>query len=192
MIIISNYAPDPEKEQVYVNLQNKTLADVTAEDIQRLTDPTFIQATNQDALLTYNTVNKAAMRDGNAMPDKGAMESQTQTTSDVPIVVRPPKGEVWKIQAIAATNNAVLGASQGYNFFISNEDDGSVPQTSTDLFYSSLSSTSTVVTAEALFDDNAIFPIEITNTMFLRFYANYVGTSAGHEVKWFYAYTQTR
>lgn len=189
---MSNYAPDPRAEKVYDNLQNKTLADVTAEDIQKLTDPTFIQATNQDALLTYNTINQAAMRNGSSMPDKGKMESQTQTVNDVPIVIRPPKGEVWKLYAIAATNNAALSSAQGYNFFISNEDDGSVPQTSTDLFYSNASSSSTILTTEMLFDDNAFFPIEITNTMFLRFYGNFTGTTTGHEIKWFYAYTQLR
>ena len=62
------YAPNEKKQQIYVNLQNKTLANVGAEDIEKLTDPTFLQATNQDALITYNTINKATMRDGSPMP----------------------------------------------------------------------------------------------------------------------------
>ena len=46
-----SYAPNPKKQPVYNNLQNKTLASVEAADIQKLTDPTFIQSSNQDASL---------------------------------------------------------------------------------------------------------------------------------------------
>jgi len=63
-----NYAPNPKKQQVYRNLQNKKLSNVTAKDIQQLTDPTFIQATNQDALITYNMLNQAMFRDGGPIP----------------------------------------------------------------------------------------------------------------------------
>lgn len=189
-----NYAPDPKKEQAYTQLQNFTLSNVTAKDIDRVTQDTFIQATNQDALLTFNTINKAAMRDGSPMPDKGNMVMVQQTVNDVPIVIRPPKGEVWRLNAISVTNLAALSASQSYYVFISNDetDDGSVPQTSTDLFFSSLSSTATALTTEAFFDDNAFLPLDITNKMFLRVYGNFAGTTTGHIINWFYAYSQLR
>lgn len=189
---MSNYAPNPKKQSIYEGLAQKKLSELTAEEIELFTDPTFVQAENQDALFTYNLINKAAMRDGNAMPDKGHMTFQQQTANDVPIVIRPPKGEVWNVNAIAVTNLAALSASQSYYVFISTDDDGSVPQTSTDLFYASLSSTATALTTESFFDDNAFLPIEITNTMFLRVYGNFTGTSAGHVINWFYAYTQSR
>ena len=97
---MSEYAPDPNKQQVYENLQNKTLSNVSASDIQRLTDPTFIQATNQDALLTYNTVNQAAMRDGNPMPATSTIKLAQATDSGVAVdVFQPAKGEVWALQA---------------------------------------------------------------------------------------------
>ena len=92
---MSNYAPDPEKEQVYVNLQNKTLSNVTTTDINKLTSPTFIQATNQDALLTYNTINRATFRsDGGIIPNKGKV-IQTSGDSDR-IQFQPELGECWR------------------------------------------------------------------------------------------------
>ena len=104
MIYISDYAPDPKKQQVYENLQNKTLSNVSASDIQRLTDPTFIQATNQDALLTYNTVNQAAMRDGNPMPTTATIKLAQVTDSGVSVdVFTPAKGEIWCLQSGTAT-----------------------------------------------------------------------------------------
>jgi len=93
---MSNYAPDPLKEQVYTNLQNVTLSTVSANDIQKLTDPTFLQATNQDALLTYNLINQAMMRNDSApLPNKGQVV-QTSGDSDR-IQFRPAVGEVWKL-----------------------------------------------------------------------------------------------
>ena len=104
VVNMSDYAPDPKKQLVYDNLQTKTLANVTALDIQRLTDPTFIQATNQDALLTYNIVNKAAMRDGSAIPETMVIGVGTTTDSGVGVnIFTPQRGEVWAIQSASAT-----------------------------------------------------------------------------------------
>ena len=92
---MSNYAPDPMKEKVYTNLQNKTLSNVGANDIQKLTNPTFIQATNQDALLTYNIINQAAMRDGQPMPDTQKIVQATYTDNGSNDFFIPNPGEVW-------------------------------------------------------------------------------------------------
>ena len=80
---------------MYTNLQNKTLADVTSTDIQRLTDPTFIQATNQDALITYNMVNQAMMRnDSGVLPNKGKI---VQTSGDNDrLQFQPESAECWR------------------------------------------------------------------------------------------------
>ena len=92
------YAPNEKKQQIYVNLQNKTLASVEAKDIQQLTDPTFLQATNQDALITYNTINKATMRDGLPIPNTSEILLATCTDSGVAVQVKlPNQGEVWQI-----------------------------------------------------------------------------------------------
>tara|TARA_R110002074_G_scaffold388737_2_gene571621 strand:- start:151 stop:663 length:513 start_codon:yes stop_codon:yes gene_type:complete len=116
---MSNYAPDPRTEKVYDNLQNKTLADVTAEDIQKLTDPTFIQATNQDALLTYNTINQAAMRDGGFIPGTSQIVKLDMTDNVDYTLFTPSKGEVWALMGADASsfgtgqNAATLKLSDG-------------------------------------------------------------------------------
>jgi len=90
-----SYAPNPKKQPVYTNLQNKKLSDVSGKDIQQLTDPTFIQASNQDALLTYNIINQAAMRDGLPMPDTQQIVQATYTDTGSNDFFIPQQGEVW-------------------------------------------------------------------------------------------------
>jgi hypothetical protein len=103
-----NYAPNPKNQQVYRNLQNKKLSDVTAKDIQQLTDPTFIQATNQDALITYNMLNLATMRNGLPIP-KTSFNTQVEiTASGEPNgkdVFNPNQGEVWSLQGMSFEEN---------------------------------------------------------------------------------------
>jgi hypothetical protein len=94
---MSNYAPDPKKESIYTNLQNVTLEFVTGKDIQDQTDPTFLQADNQDALMTYNIINQAAMRDGLPMPDTQQIVQATYTDTGSNDFFIPQKGEVWQI-----------------------------------------------------------------------------------------------
>ena len=114
---MSNYAPNPSFEKVYDNLQNKTLANVSAEDIQKLTDPTFIQATNQDALLTYNTINQAAMRNGGPMPNTIKIISTTVTDNTLTTGFTVNKGEVYQLMTIGATVDSPSGANT-YEFFM--------------------------------------------------------------------------
>jgi len=177
---------------IYTQLNTKKLSNVTAEEIMNITDPTHIEFENEFDLERYNLINKALFRDGLSMPNKGNMVIADQTVNDTPIVIRPPLGEVWRVQALSATNLATLSGNQNYYLFLSNEDDGSVPQTNTDLFLSSLTSSATALTAENFFDDNAFLTLEITNKMFLRVYGDFGGTSGAHTLKWFYAYTQLR
>jgi len=99
-----NYAPNPKKQQVYRNLQNKKLSEVTAKDIQQLTDPTFIQATNQDSLITYNIINKAAMRNGLPIPDTQKIEAQTFTSAGYRNYLTPIKGEVFLIMGVSVAS----------------------------------------------------------------------------------------
>ena len=105
------YAPNPKKQQVYRNLQNKKLSDVTAKDIQQLTDPTFIQATNQDALITYNMLNKAMMRDGLPMPGTLHLEVQTFTSVGYRTFFTPGKGEVWRIIGCSVASTTGLSGT---------------------------------------------------------------------------------
>jgi len=104
------YAPNPKNQKVYRNLQNKKLSDVTAKDIQQLTDPTFIQATNQDALITYNMLNEAMMRNGLPMPATAKIVQAESTTSSAVIeIFTPNKGEVWKVEGFAFNKTGLAG-----------------------------------------------------------------------------------
>ena len=152
---MSNYAPDPQKEQVYVNLQNKTLDSVTTTDINKLTSPTFIQATNQDALLTYNTINRATFRsDGGIIPNKGKI---IQTTGDSDrLQFQPELGECWRFAGgdILETGTATFSVN-----FQLRDLDGNIA------FIGSASSTG----QEPITTDNLykLGTIELTNSLYL-------------------------
>ena len=106
----NNYSPDPRKQAIYTNLQNFKLSDVSAKNIQQLTDPTFIQSTNQDALITYNTINKAAMRDGLPIPNTCKIELVSTSDSGVKIdLFQPAKGEVWMLQSMTTSATSQSG-----------------------------------------------------------------------------------
>tara|TARA_R110002020_G_scaffold273081_1_gene488080 strand:+ start:171 stop:710 length:540 start_codon:yes stop_codon:yes gene_type:complete len=106
------YAPNPKNQKVYRNLQNKKLSDVTAKDIQQLTDPTFIQATNQDALITYNMLNQAAMRNGLPIPasmKNGRVEATSSGTQYT--ILSPLKGEVWQVVGAFSTSGSGISGT---------------------------------------------------------------------------------
>jgi len=188
-----NYAPNPKKQTVYTNLQNKTLSNVTADDIQKLTDPTFIQSTNQDALITYNTINQAAMRDGNIMPDKGGIITQTQTDGTVAIEFRPPKGEVWKIMGMSIYNTETPTGTNSYYWYLSTPElaIADLPSGLREVFYSSFSSSSTLLGAETIFEE-VFQPFFITNSMYIRMYSNMANVGAGGNVDFRCAYMNIR
>ena len=191
---MSNYAPDANFEKVYDNLQNKTLANVTADDIQKLTDPTFIQPTNQDALLTYNIINQATMRDGGIMPNTGGIETQIQTDNTVYTTFRPPNGQVWKVMGLAAHNTASPTGSNVYNTFLSDSVTAAisdVPSAVNDVYYSSVSSSSTNLLTESLFEE-VFQPFFITNSMFLRIGSTMANVGAGGTVKFHMAFMRVR
>ncbi len=189
-----NYAPNPKNQQIYRNLQNKKLSDVTAKDLQQLTDPTFIQATNQDALLTYNIINQATMRDGGIMPNTGGIETKIQTDNTVYTTFRPPNGQVWKVMGLAAHNTATPTGSNVYNTFLSDSVTAAisdVPSAVYDVYYSSVSSSSTNLLTESLFE-------EVFNRFLLLILCFYViGSSmanvgAGGTVKFHMAFMRVR
>ena len=192
---MSNYAPDPMKEKVYDNLQNKTLADVTANDIQSLTDPTFIQATNQDALLTYNIINKAAMRDGQIMPNSGGILTLIQTDGNIAVDIIPPNGQVWKIMGLSLRNTVGVSGTNYYNTFLSTpttKGSSDTPsQANGDVFYSSIASASNELLTESLFEE-VFQPLFITSNMFMRIYSNGAAWSLNNTVSYNVAYMRIR
>lgn len=165
MIYISEYAPDPKKQQVYVNLQNKTLSNVSASDIQKLTDPTFIQATNQDALLTYNTVNQAAMRDGNPMPRGIKIVTTSVTDNNTVVGFTVPKGEVYQLVTIGASAVSPSG-SNDYRFFQQGTDTDGSEVFLNWFIYTTSNNTAPVFQADADFPDMPMFYDENTTFQF--------------------------
>ena len=110
---MSNYAPNPTKQDIYNQLATISLNDVTAEQIQKLTNPVTISSDNQDKLITMNTVNQAAMRDGGPMPETSEIVLAQATDSGVPVVVKTPKiGEVWQIINGQANVTDIVGDVQ--------------------------------------------------------------------------------
>ena len=160
------YAPNEKKQQIYVNLQNKTLANVGAEDIERLTDPTFLQATNQDALITYNTINKATMRDGSPMPQTSVITQTVATDSGVAVTVKAPlDGEVWMILNGHVSTNGGSGSISHEFYFTDKNNSRSMLW----FFNSSTSSNLTLQqdtdwTPPFFFDSNQTFTYEATGT----------------------------
>lgn len=95
---MSNYAPNPEAQDIYKGLAQQKLGDVTGSQIANLTDPVFLQAKNQNDLITMNIINEAAMRNGLPMPDTQKIIQTTYTsTGDDAIFFQPPRGEVWML-----------------------------------------------------------------------------------------------
>jgi hypothetical protein len=116
---MTDYAPDPKLEQVYRNLQNLKLSTVSANDIEKLTDPTFLQATNQNALLTYNIINSAAMRDGGPMPQTSKVVSTGQLSDTGTVVAfRPAFGEVWQLMAMSLDPDGTNAAHRGIGYIV--------------------------------------------------------------------------
>jgi hypothetical protein len=179
---------------IYEQLNTKTLSNVSAEEIMNITDKTHIQFQNEYDLERYNLINKATYRDGNIMPDKGGIESQIQTDNTLYVTFRPPKGEVWKIMGIAVHNTATPTGSNTYNTFLSDPVTAAlsdVPSAVNDVYYSSVSSSSTNLLTETMFEE-VFQPFYITNTMFLRLGSTMSNVGAGGTVKFHVAYMNTR
>jgi hypothetical protein len=170
---MSNYAPDPKKQLVYTNLQNKTLSDVSATDIQRLTDPTFIQATNQDALLTYNTINTAAFRnDSCPIPGTSKLIKATATDSNKTLLFTPNEGEIWQLLGATVLADSGPGETVTYYLYARHGVDGSgPPEDEFDIYLGAESSGSTLVSLSEWFQDiggNGTFTIDNKTTLYVE------------------------
>ena len=119
---MSNYAPDPKKERIYSDLATIPLSQVTSTQISTLTDPVTLSASNQDALITMNIVNKAAMRDGQPMPETQKLVQATYTDNGSNDFFVPSKGEVW----ILVGGDTVTSGGTGTINFQLKQSDGKV------------------------------------------------------------------
>ena len=86
----------PSDENIFSNLNPKTLGDVSATDINRTTRDVHIERKNIDALATTVLVNKATFRgDGGPIPGTArCYEVETDTTEKLAFFT-PEAGECW-------------------------------------------------------------------------------------------------
>ena len=193
---MSDYAPNPEAQDIYKGLAQQKLSDVTGSQIQNLTDPVFIQAENQDRLITMNIINEAAMRDGLPIPDSGGVAQYTQTSNAAAPIIRPPKGEVWNIKGISLFNSLSLTGNQAYYSFLSDQatlDLNDLPaQGRGDCQLSATSSASTTLAWETLHEDLGGGPWILNHNMFLRWYGDFANTQSGNVITFNVAFMRIR
>ena len=187
---MSNYAPDPKKERIYSDLATIKVSEVTAEQIETLTDPITLSSENQDALITMNIVNKAAMRDGTPIPMSGKIALYTQSDGTEYQYFQPPKGEIWRVVGVSALNSANLlnQQSNSYYSYLTTDDGESLANS---LFYQSTGSGSTNVGFEVLFE-KANNPLIMDHNMFLLMYSNMAYSAVGATVTFKVAYVRLR
>jgi hypothetical protein len=162
---MSNYAPNPKKQTVYDGLAQKKLSDIGAEDITRFSDPTFVQAENQDALLTYNTINEAMFRQsGTPMPEKMKIELTSSSSDGSKVeIITPAEGEVWEIYSGQAVVTGISG-SVIHEFYL--QDNNSSREM---LIYYNSSSSSNILLVQ---DADWIYPFRIDSNMTLKYEAS--------------------
>ena len=109
---MSNYAPNPSKKPIYTNLATKSLEDVTADDIQTITNPVKLASVNQDALIVNNIVNEAAMRNsGRPIPETMRIELTSSSSDGSKVdIITPEKGSVYEIYAGQAVVTGISGS----------------------------------------------------------------------------------
>lgn len=193
---MSNYAPSPSKKPIYQNLATKSLSEVTALEIQQITDPVKLAAINQDALIVNNIVNEAAMRNGSPMPNTGNVERYSQTGDNNSALVRPPKGEVWKIQGISVRNTVAPTGSNTYYTFLSDQtsldSSPTIPAVvNEDVYYSVLSSSSQYLPVESMFEE-VFQPFIIDHNMFVRLWNTFDNQDTGNVTKYLVGYVRLR
>jgi hypothetical protein len=113
---MSDYAPNPEAQDIYKGLAQQRLSEVTASQITNLTNPVFLQAENQDDLITMNIINQAAMRNGAPMPNTFDVFKIEVDTSGAGVakfgddLSEVPQGEVWQIYGFSISPSGVSGS----------------------------------------------------------------------------------
>ncbi len=138
-------------ENIFSNLNPKTLSSVTATDINTTTRDVHIERKNLDALKTTVLVNEATMRDGSPIPGTGQIVT-TNVTDNTITSIFPDigAGEVWAVNVIGAERNGGSG-DVVYNLYVS---DGT---TKFSWFYYKTSDSNPIFTGDANYLDFNIF-----------------------------------
>jgi len=127
-------------EELYAQLTTLKLSDVTASNINTVTEPIHLQKTNEESLKTTVLLNQATFRlDGGPIPGTSVIETTTVTDDTRTVIFQPEAGSVYALNTAGAlaTNpssanytmyisNAPAGGSDLIAFFYDSSDDGTV------------------------------------------------------------------
>ena len=166
-------------DNIFSNLNPKTLSSVTATDINTTTRDVHIERKNLDALKTTVLINEASMRDGGIIPGSGTCVETNQPNDSTYVDLRPEPGEVFSLQGVSVTMDNATGSNSFY-FYLT---DGTIQ-----VYLGSNSSGSTNV---AIFpgDSEFKFPVDLTRDMYLTVQSN---LDAADACLWKFAYARKR
>jgi|TARA_R110000824_G_scaffold350126_1_gene537067 hypothetical protein len=173
---------------IYEQLNTFTLKNVSAENIANITDPTHIEFENQFDLERYNLINKALYRDGQPMPQSGKQAIYTQANDSDFQYIQPPKGEVWRIQAMSALNSVATTGNNSYFIYFTDTNGAT---TGNSVYYGAVVSGSTNVPYETLFEKHGS-PIILDHNSFILIYSNMDNVGAGGTVSFKVQYVRLR
>ena len=143
-------------DNIFSNLNPKTLSTVSAQDINTTTRNVHIERRNLEALKTTVLVNEATMRNGSPIPGTGSIKTVDVTDNARTILFTPEAGETWVLNSISADVTNV-GGTCTYTFFMS---DGT---TLVRWFYYQSAGASPVFQSDADFPDMPMyFDVNIT------------------------------
>jgi len=194
------FADRPEESSIYQDLKTVTLQDLTPDQFDALKARMFAEGVNglEDEyrrLLLLGLASDKISTSG-PIPDAGKIQIYTQSSDAESALVRPPKGEVWKIQGISTRAvSAPTGSSTYYTFLSSQDQLDTSPAIPTvvnmDLYYSVLTSASQYLPTESIFEE-VFQPFLIDHGMFVRLWCDFDGIAAGTDVKWIVGYQRIR
>ena len=151
-------------ENIFSNLNPKTLSSVTATDINTTTRDVHIERKNLDALKTTVLVNDASMRaSGTIIPGTGAVKlSELVTDNTRTTWFQPNPGEVWVVDAAGLRWTEKTGDSALTMYYY----DGT---TALDVAYLNNTATGSSVVARLSDDGSWEWPFHLDENCYIQF-----------------------
>jgi hypothetical protein len=102
-------------EKFLDRLNTKTVGDAPSFNIDKLSSPTHLMQKNKEVLEQIDLVNRATLRDGSPMPNEMVIKTVTINESTTKFtILRPEKGEVFRLQQMSLVRTAGSGTTQFY------------------------------------------------------------------------------
>ena len=137
-------------ENIFSNLNPKTLGDVSATEINRTTRDVHIERKNLDALNTTALVNKATFRaDGGIIPGTMAFKVAAFDDNGTQTVLEPAVGEIWRVfQPLGRVTSGSTSTTVEYELWLE-DDTGSATATDYRVFYFASTSSKPILLEDA-------------------------------------------